>query len=104
MGWFSSQFADPCQRLGLVGHGAEGLSAFASLPSRSAPFPRGTQLHHGDTAVELGHGTEYLPDQATGGVVQIGREICSRVRGDHLAAGTGQLLEDELTYRSLIHA
>jgi hypothetical protein len=73
---FSSQPADPCQGLGLTGQGAEGLSAFASLPSRSAPFPCGTQLHHGDAAIELGHGTEHLPYQATGGVVRIGREIC----------------------------
>ena len=65
MGRFPSEFADPYQRLGLLGQGAEGLSALASLPSRSAPFPRGPELHHGDAAIELGHGTEHLPDEAT---------------------------------------
>jgi hypothetical protein len=71
VGRFPSQLADSYQGLGLTGQGAEGLSAFASLASSSASFPCGSELHHGDAAVELRHGTEDLPYQATGGIIRI---------------------------------
>ena len=71
MWWFSSELADPCEGLRLTGQGAERLAAFASLPSSSTPFPRGSQLHHGDAAIELCDGTEHLPDEATGGIIRL---------------------------------
>jgi hypothetical protein len=81
-----SQFTDPRQRLGLAGETAERLPPLAPLSARPFPFPRGTELHHGHTAVELGDGSEHLADQATRRIIRVRGQIGPRVGRDDLPA------------------
>jgi hypothetical protein len=93
---FPAQFTDPEQCLHFAVQGAEGLSAFAPLSTSAFSFPRGPKFHYSDTAVELGDGTENLTDQPAGGIIRVRGEIRARVGGNDLAAGIGELLEDDL--------